>query len=135
MFLMQSVRIISYQTTTGNYNLNVHYMTSKHYYIIPNNNWELQQLLNVKIAKAIISYQTTTGNYNHLYSFCIPVLIISYQTTTGNYNESILQSWHLILYHTKQQLGTTTIFTRYLISFYYIIPNNNWELQLETVSK
>ena len=36
---------------------------------------------------------------------------------------------YLQLYHTKQQLGTTTNRMKLMLIADYIIPNNNWELQ------
>mgnify|MGYP004630072133 CR=1 FL=1 len=58
-------------------------------------------------------------------------MILLYHTkqqlgTTTNIPTSAIA---VLLYHTKQQLGTTTIKTKYWKAYNYIIPNNNWELQ------
>ena len=77
-------------------------------YIIPNNNWELQQF-RTNLTREI--YYIIPNNNWELQQF-----------KTNSTRE-------ILLYHTKQQLGTTTACHILSISLYYIIPNNNWELQ------
>ena len=64
--------------------------------------------------------------------FCSLLYHTKQQLGTTTYQYLIFL--RLLLYHTKQQLGTTTDFLHSEYLFNYIIPNNNWELQ-HTVTK